>query len=104
MFETFEWKITGGKGNPEDLTLLSLSTCGFCSSAKKYLNERGLAFRYLELDMLAPEIKSEIKEEFRAKFGRRPSFPSLVIGKEKYLVGFVRGHWEDELGQGDEPS
>lgn len=97
MFEGHEWKIIDGTGNPEDLTLLSLSTCGFCASARKYLTERGLAFRFLELDQLPPEEKTGIKDEFRNRFGRRPSFPSLVIDSERFLIGFIRQHWDEEV-------
>ncbi len=79
MFDSHEWIINEGEGKPEALTLLSLSTCGFCASARTYLKERGLAFRYLELDHLTPEKKAEVKNEFKGKFGRRPSFPPLVI-------------------------
>ena len=97
MFDTQEWNIIDGTGNPEDLTLLSLSTCGFCASARKYLGERGLAFRFLELDQLPPEEKAAVKDEFRGKFGRRPSFPSLVIDSERFLIGFIKQHWDEEV-------
>jgi glutaredoxin len=97
MFDTHEWTIFDGDGKPENLTLLSLSTCGFCASARKYLEGRKLAFRYLELDDIPPEEKAEIKSEFRDKFGRRPSFPSLVIDNERFLVGFIKDHWDEEV-------
>ncbi len=97
MFDSHEWNTTEGKGLAENLTLLSLSTCGFCASARKYLDGRGLAFRYLELDNLPTEEKAEIKSEFRNKFGRRPSFPSLIINGERFLVGFIKDHWDEEL-------
>ncbi|MCG8452663.1 MAG: glutaredoxin [Spirochaetales bacterium] len=97
MFDVYPWKVVEGKGTPEELSLLSLSTCGFCASARNYLNGTGRAFRYLELDTLPPEEKSEMKAEFRERFGRRPSFPSLVIKDERFLVGFIKEHWEEEL-------
>ena len=97
MFDNHEWNDIEGEGKSEHLTLLSLSTCGFCASARKYLDSRGLAFRYLELDRMPPEKKAEIKSEFRSKFGRRPSFPSLVIGGERFLVGFIKDHWDEEI-------
>lgn len=98
MFDTYEWNNIEGEGKSENLTLLSLSTCGFCASARKYLVSRGLAFRYLELDHLSPDKKAKIISEFRNRFGRRPSFPSLVIEGERFLVGFIKDHWDEELG------
>jgi len=97
MFDRFKWHEIEGKGMPENLSLLSLSTCGFCRSARTYLTDRGLAFRYLELDSLSPEDKTEMKSEFKNKFGRRPSFPSLVINGERFLIGFIKNHWDEEL-------
>ncbi len=97
MFDNQEWILQEGEGNVEDLTLLSLSTCGFCSNARNYLKDRGLAFRYLELDKLDPDVKSEIKAEFRSKFGRRPSFPSLIIDSERFLIGFIKVQWDEEV-------
>ena len=97
MFDKYEWVVKDGEGKADDLTLLSLSTCGFCASARQYLDERYLAYRYIDLDTISPEDKSAIKEEFRKKFGRRPSFPSLVLDDEKYLVGIIKKHWDEEV-------
>ena len=97
MFNTYNWDTVEGKGKAENLTLLSLSTCGFCHSARQYLEDRGLAFRYLELDTIPAEDKSELKIEFRNKFGRRPSFPTLIINEERFLIGFIRNHWDEEI-------
>ena len=97
MFDNHDWIVAEGEGNPEDLTLLSLSTCGFCASARTYLGERGLAFRFLQLDKIPAEEKAELKEEFRKAFGRRPSFPSLVIDGERILIGFIKKHWDEEV-------
>ncbi len=97
MFDDYEWNVTEGIGNPEDLTLLSLSTCGFCAGARRYLTDRGLAFRYLQLDTIPDEDKTKLKEDFRKAFGRRPSFPTLVIDGERYLIGFIKKHWDEEV-------
>ncbi len=97
MFDSYQWNIIEGAGSAENLTLLSLSTCGFCRSARQYLKDREVAFRYLELDTLPPEEKAELKSEFKTKFGRRPSFPSLVIGGERFLIGFIKDHWDEEI-------
>ncbi len=100
MFDSVQWQEVQGAGNTEDLTLLTLSTCGFCSRARDYLKERGLAFRYLELDLVSPEDKTAVKNEFKNQFGRRPSFPTLVMGREKFLIGFIRQQWDSEIPAG----
>jgi glutaredoxin-like protein NrdH len=102
MFDDYDWNEKEGRGNPADLTLLALSTCGFCASARAYLEDRGFAYRYLHLDKLPAEEKSALKEEFRGKFGRRPSFPTLVIDGERFLIGFIKKHWDEEVRSGED--
>ena len=97
MFERHMWNEIEGYGIPVDLTLLSLSTCAFCKRARQYLENRGLAFRYLELDEIPPNEKSAIKEEFKSKFRRRPAFPSLVLREDKLLIGFIKQYWDEEI-------
>ncbi|RKX93486.1 MAG: hypothetical protein DRZ90_12775 [Spirochaetes bacterium] len=75
MFDSYEWNTIEGKGNAENLTLLSLSTCGFCRSARQYLKDREVAFRYLELDTLPPEEKTELKGEFKPNSAGALLFP-----------------------------
>jgi len=97
MFNRYEWNLVEGNGSPEKLTLLSLSTCGYCHSARQYLEDRELSFRYLELDMIPPEDKEELKKEFQTAFGRRVSFPTLVINEDRFLTGFIKIHWDEEI-------
>lgn len=100
MFDKFatEFHELEGERRPDDLTVLSLSTCGFCSSAKKFLAEEEITHRYLDLDTIDPEKKKKIKDEFKKKFGRRVSYPTLIIGEKRFLVGFIKKQWSEELG------
>jgi glutaredoxin len=90
MFNRYEWNLVEGNGSPEKLTLLSLSTCGYCHSARQYLEDRELSFRYLELDMIPPEDKEELKKEFQAGFGRPVYFTTLVIKQDRFVTGIIK--------------
>lgn len=100
MFDGYEWIEVDGAGKSQNIILLSLSTCGFCKNARAYLNERGAAYRYLDLDTIPKTDKIAIKTEFRERFGRRPAFPSLILDNERFLIGFIRQRWDEEIGYG----
>lgn len=59
-----------------DIVIYTRKMCGFCTSAKKLLSEKGAAFR--ELDAT---FDFDIKQEMIKKSGRR-TFPQIFIGDE----------------------
>ena len=97
MFDNYQWIEIPGTDTSRKITLFSLSTCGFCRSARSYLESRNLAYRYLELNEIPPKDKIAIKKEFRKKFDKRLHFPSLIIGEDNLLIGFIKLHWEEML-------
>ena len=52
MFDSHEWNQVEGKGEIEDLTLLALSTCGFCKRARAFLDAEGWAYGFTDIDKL----------------------------------------------------
>lgn len=94
-------KVEGSRQQPFSLTLYSLSTCGFCKRAKKFLEQNGFSFEWLDVDLLDKETRTALKEELAARFSVRVGFPFLAIvhdsGKEESLVGFIERDWEDIL-------
>lgn len=89
-------EVEGEKGQQE-LTLLALSTCGFCKKAIEFLSSHNLAFRYLFVDKMSRSEKDEIRNFVRTHYNSRLSYPFLLIGSNNYLVGFIRVAWEKEL-------
>lgn len=68
------------------IMLYALSTCGWCNKTKALLNELGVAYDYVEVDLLK---KSEKKDALDIVKNYNPacSFPTLVINN-KCIVGF----------------
>jgi len=97
MFETDYLEKIEGENSKKDLKLFSLSTCGFCKRAKAFLDENRVAYSFAELDHVPVEEKTRLKEEFSSRFGRRMSFPCLIIDDSSYLIGFIKPHWEMEF-------
>ena len=68
-----------------DVALFSFTTCPFCRRAKDALEERGIAYRALELD----ELEGNLGNEIRAQLGRRTqrtSVPSIFV-KGEFIGG-----------------
>ena len=98
MFDNVDYTTEDGTNKNHDLTLFALSTCGFCRRSMKFLKEKNVAFKFVYLDKLEREKKTEIKSQLKKKFNKRPVFPYLVIDETKVVVGFTQSEWEEALG------
>ena len=89
-------EIKGSRHTPE-ITLYSLSYCGACTSAKKYLSEQGLSFRYITVDLLHRDRIREIRKHLQGEDNRKVLYPVLEINGNEKLFGFVKVLWERKL-------
>jgi glutaredoxin len=69
------------------IMLYALSTCGWCKKTKALLNELGVEYDYIDVDLLKGEEQSAIINEVM-KFNPACNFPTLVIDSQKCIVGF----------------
>lgn len=80
--------------NKGKIMLYALSTCGWCRKTKELLNELGVEYEYIYVDLLEDEdtAMDEVK-----KLNPRRSFPTLVID-DKCIVGFKEDEIREALG------
>lgn len=64
-----------------------LSTCIWCRKTRKLLEELGVAFDFVYVDLLDPEEKSAALAELD-DFGRGETFPTLVIDGTTCIIGY----------------
>ena len=98
MFEHIVFQSVPGADSRRKVQLLALSTCGFCRRAQEFLEERGIAYEWVHLDTLDPEVKAGAKQEFKDTFGATLSYPALVVDDTAHTVGYVKRFWEELLG------
>jgi glutaredoxin-like protein NrdH len=67
--------------------LYALSTCGWCAKTKDLLRELGVDFDYTYVDLLEGNDQDKVLNEVE-KWNPKGSFPTLVIGNRKSIVGF----------------
>jgi glutaredoxin-like protein NrdH len=67
--------------------LYALSTCGWCERTKHLLQDLGVDFRYVYVDLLSEEEMDRAMIELE-KYNPKGSFPTLVINDSTCIVGF----------------
>jgi glutaredoxin-like protein NrdH len=82
--------------NKGKIMLYALSTCGWCRKTKELLNELGVEYEYIYVDLLEDEDEDTAMDEVK-KWNPRLSFPTLVIG-DKCIVGFKEDKIREALG------
>lgn len=74
----------------------TLSTCSHCKAAKKFLNDNGVDFEYIDVDLLQGTEKDNILKEV-IRYNPQRSFPTIIIGN-KIIVGFREYEIREALG------
>jgi len=69
-----------------DIILYALSTCVWCRKTKQLLDQLGVEYNYVDVDLLEGEEKIKATEEVK-NLNPRCSFPTLAVGG-KCIVGF----------------
>ena len=97
MFDYLDFQEIPGKRNGRELKMLALSTCGFCKRAKAFLKEQEIGYSFIDVDTLEKSVRKQIRSDFALKHGKTITYPTLLIGDEDYLVGFIKDSWVSAL-------
>lgn len=81
-----------------DVFLYALSTCVWCKKTKALLNELGVAYRYVDVDLVAPGEREAVMREV-ARWNPQRNFPTLVIDGRTVIVGFKPEQIREALKQ-----
>jgi len=103
MFPEFIERLTQevkGEKDTHNVTIFTLSTCSWCKRCKVWLNERGIKYRYVDIDRIDISEKSKILAFLREKFKpERISYP-FVVWDDKYVVGYNPNQYEELMNLG----
>ena len=83
--------------NKGKILLYALSTCGWCRKTKDFLNDLGVEYSYIYVDLLDGIDRDNTIEDVR-KWNPRCSFPTIVINDQKCIVGFKEDEIKEALG------
>lgn len=97
MFDAVQFEKHEGTHTDKELTVLALSTCGFCKRGLDFLNAHDFAYRYVYIDTLPIDMRKKISVEFQEKFNARILYPALIINGTDVLHGFIEADWKRKL-------
>ena len=103
-FPEFMEKLTKkvkGKNNSQDILAITLTTCQWCKKCKRYLNDKNIEYRYIDVDQLSSSDKAKILEFLKENYDTRISYP-FVVCDGKFIVGYDPKKYDDMLKAGDE--
>ncbi|MBN2541813.1 glutaredoxin family protein [bacterium] len=69
------------------IMLYALSTCGWCRKVKTLLNELGIQYDYIDVDLTEGDERETVVAEL-TRVNPRRSFPTIVIDDGEVIVGF----------------
>lgn len=91
-------KIKGKK--KADIFLFALSTCGWCRRTKELLNNLGVEYYYIDVDLLSEEEQDEVEKVLETNYKTEASFPKIIINKN-VISGFNEEKIRDILENGE---
>lgn len=88
-------EIPGKSGH---IMLYTLSTCYVCQKTKELLDDLGVEYDYKCVDHLHGDEREEAIQKVKA-WNPRYTFPTLIIGNRKCIVGYRENEIKEVLGK-----
>jgi glutaredoxin len=89
-------KVDGENGTKENILIFTLSTCQWCKKCKRFLDERNVQYRYIDVDKIEAKDKSTIINHLKSTYETRISYPFLVC-ESGHVVGYNPNQYEEIL-------
>jgi glutaredoxin len=80
-----------------EIMLYTLSTCVWCRKMKRWLDEKGFAYSYVDVDLESLGEKETVMEVVE-RWNPLCSFPTVVVGQKECFVGFKPEKLEELVG------
>ncbi|MDP3065227.1 MAG: glutaredoxin family protein [Methanobacteriaceae archaeon] len=81
----------------EKVVLFALSTCGWCKKTRMLIEELGVEYDYIYVDLLQGEDRNEVIAAMK-RWNPQLSFPTLLLNDEECIVGFDQDKIKEKLG------
>ncbi len=91
-----------GEKDEREITIFTLSTCMWCKKCKRWLNERNVKYRYIDVDKIQYSQKSEILNYLKKNYQQRVSYPYMVCDKKDVVIGYNPDKYEELMKGGRE--
>nr|MDO8135936.1 glutaredoxin family protein [Candidatus Njordarchaeum guaymaensis] len=85
-----------GKNKKHKVLLYALSTCVWCKRTKQLLNDNGIEYDYVDVDLCSPKDQEEIKRDI-VRRGGTIGFPCIIVDDKALILGFREDKLKEAL-------
>ena len=86
-----------GRHDEHHVVFYGLSTCVWCKRTRKFLEDQGIAFDYIYVDLLAGQEREEVVARVR-RWNPSVSFPTIVVDDSRRVIGYKPEQIKEALG------
>ncbi len=86
-----------GKHNTHKVLLYALSTCIWCRKTRQLLEDEGVTFDFVYVDLVDADERERAREHIRT-FSDRTSFPATIVDDEDCIIGYKPEVIKERLG------
>ncbi len=91
-----QFSKVSGKRNNHKVTLYALSTCVWCKMTKQYLNDNGVEYQWVDVDLLDDNDKTRVHTDIISKGGVL-SYPTIIVDDKTVITGFRKDLLKEAL-------
>ena len=92
-----QYQKVSGKNTQHKVTLYALSTCVWCRLTKQFLNESGVAYEFVDVDLLNDEDKDKAHAAITSKGGML-TYPTTIVDDKILVTGYRKDQLKEVLG------
>jgi glutaredoxin-like protein NrdH len=92
-----DFSKVSGKKNAHKVTLYALSTCVWCKMTKQFLNDSGVEYQFVDVDLLDDKDKDQVHNAITSKGGSL-SYPTTIVDDKTVITGFRKDLLKEALG------
>jgi glutaredoxin-like protein NrdH len=92
-----QFSKVSGKKNNHKVTVFALSTCVWCKMTKQFLNDNGVEYEFVDVDLLNEKDKSQAHVTITSKGGAL-SYPTTIVDDKTLITGFRKDQLKEALG------
>jgi len=86
-----------GRHDKHHVVFYGLSTCVWCKRTRRFLEEQGVAFDYVYVDLLRGQEREDVVAQIR-RWNPRVSFPTIVVDNSRCVIGYKPEQIKEALG------
>jgi len=85
-----------GTNNNHKVELYALSTCIWCRKTRQWLEDKGVGYDYIYVDLLSGAAREEALDVV-SRWNPRANFPTIVVDNKRCIWGYQPEQMQEAL-------